>query len=149
MIACAPLTLPERSPARFTAYYMPTIDVSRRLTEEFRFPIYGLPDSRRLRRLPRWAIDFRGALAGHGLEIFYARSYFDVYVLYVEGGGRVRIHSEEGPSTAYLSYAGDNGRRVRLIDEYMLRRCCRQRKLARCVRPARSSVTPAGKNSLR
>jgi len=111
-----------RSPARLTAYYTPTIDVSRKPDEEFRFAIYGLPDSPKLRRLSRRDIDFRGALAGRGLELFYARSRFDIYVLHVEGGGRVRIQSSGGPQIAYLSYAGDNGRRIRLIEEYMRRR---------------------------
>jgi len=111
-----------RGRAHLTAYYTPTVDVSVKRDRQFRFPIYGLPPSPELRRASRRDIDFRGALAGHGLELFYARDRYDVYLLHVEGGGKLRIHrgpDDRHPTIAYLSYAGDNGQRFRLIDETM------------------------------
>ncbi len=110
-----------RAPARFTAYYTPTVEVRRQPNAEFRFPIYRLPDSPRLRQLTRRDIDFRGALENRALELFYGRSRFDLYVLHVEGGGRLRIDADGAVQTAYLSYAGDNGRRFRPIERYMVR----------------------------
>ncbi len=109
-----------RTRAHLTAYYTPTIDVSPTPDASFRFPIYRLPDLAQLRHLSRYDIDFRGALAGHGLELFYARSRFDIYILQVEGGGRVRIRAERDPRIAYLIYAGDNGRPVRLLEHSLL-----------------------------
>ena len=112
-----------RGHARLTAYYTPTIDVATRREGEYRFPIYGLPQSPRLRDASRRDIDFRQAFDGHGLELFYARDRFDVYLMNVEGGGRARVHDGPGADRAqyrYLSYAGDNGQRFRLLEEYML-----------------------------
>jgi membrane-bound lytic murein transglycosylase A len=113
-----------RDRAHLTAYYTPTIDVVREPSGEYRYPIYALPGSDELRRADRHAIDFRHVLAGHGLELFYARDRFEVYLLHVEGGGKARAHGPDGgvDSTSYLSYAGDNGRDFRLLEEIMVER---------------------------
>lgn len=85
----------------------------------YRYPIYALPPQQRLRHASRQAIDFGHALAGSGLALFYARDRFDLYVLQIEGGGKIRIHGHGRTRTAYLSYAGDNGRALVPLEDYM------------------------------
>jgi membrane-bound lytic murein transglycosylase A len=106
-----------------TAYYTPTIQVSERRNGAYQFPIFGLPPDG-LRRITRNDIDFKNALAGRGLELYYARDRFDAYLLHVEGGGRVLVQDSSGTKpgkSRYLSYAGNNGLSLRLLEEYMVR----------------------------
>jgi len=113
----------NREPALLTAYYTPTIDVATTQNAEYRYPIYGLPQSLKLRQTSRRDIDFHQALAGHDLELYYARDRFDIFLLHVEGGGKLRIHTPHAstsPTYQYLSYAGDNGKPFHLLEEYML-----------------------------
>lgn len=112
-----------RQRARLTAYYTPTIDATIRREGEYRFPIYGLPQSPQLQHASRRDIDFGNVLAGHGLELFYARDLFDIYLMNIEGGGRIRVRDGSGGQAhyRYLSYAGDNGLRFHLLEEYMVR----------------------------
>lgn len=106
--------------ARLTAYYTPTIDVAPRKSHEYRYPIYYAPISKKLRHATRLEIDFRHKLDNNGLEMFYARDRYDVYLLHMEGGGRLHVHEHNRSYYQYISYAGDNGIPFRFIHEYML-----------------------------
>lgn len=109
--------------ALLTGYYTPVIDVADKPGPEYRFPIYRKPDTEYQRSYSRRDIDYEGKLAGKGYELYYARDRFGLYVLHVEGGGKIRIHHENGRiSTAYLLYDGDNGQEFSLIRDHMLAR---------------------------
>lgn len=106
--------------ALLTAYYTPTLEVSEVKDGAYRFPIYRLPTPPH-QRYTRWEIDFQGVLDGQGYELFYAKDRFDVYVIHVEGGARVKVHKADGSIYhTYLSYAGDNGRAFQPIEHYLL-----------------------------
>ncbi len=105
----------------FTAYFSPDLVGSRTQTERFKHPIYALPQDAVLRNLSREEIDFDGKLAGKGLELLWVEdSLFDLYILHVEGGGRVHITHEDGSEELrFLSFAGKNNRGGRFVSHYM------------------------------
>lgn len=105
----------------FTAYYSPDFIGSKTKTETFKNPIYALPKTEKLRRLTRDEIDFQGKLKGKGLELFYVSdSLYDIWLLHVEGGGRVKVKNEDGSYTSYyLSYANSNSQPFRMLYSYM------------------------------
>lgn len=103
-----------------TGYYTPTIEVSTKRSEKYRYPIYRTPATESERGLSREAIDFEHKLAGKGYEIYYAADRYDLYVLHIEGGAKVTVHHNGSSYTRYLLYDGDNGREFRHLDEYMV-----------------------------
>lgn len=109
------------TPSLLTGYYTPTIDVSTRRSEKYRYPIYRKPNKAEERNLSREAIDFDNRLDGKGYELFYAADRFDLYVLHIEGGAEVVVHDNGKRYTKYLHYAGDNGQEFQHLDEYMVR----------------------------
>jgi membrane-bound lytic murein transglycosylase A len=106
----------------YTAYYSPDFEGSRVKTAVFKNPIYAMPTDPTLRGMTRKQIDFEGKLEGKGLELFYVKeSLFDIYLLHVEGGGRVKVKNNDGTySHYYLSYAGSNKRKFRFLYHYMV-----------------------------
>lgn len=105
----------------FTSYYSPDLEGSKVKTEVYKNPIYAMPTDEALRKLSREKIDFDGKLAGKGLELFYVKeSRYDIWLLHVEGGGRVKIKNDDGTvSYFYLSYAGTNKLKFRFLYHYM------------------------------
>jgi len=111
----------SKKTTKFTSYYSPDFNGSRTPTERFTRPIFKKP-------LPphdnytRVEIDYKGALAGKGLEIFWVEeSFFDLYLLHVQGGGRITIHNPDGTKELkYLSYDGKNSRSFQMIYKYMI-----------------------------
>ncbi|WP_461210509.1 MltA domain-containing protein [Desulfocurvus sp. DL9XJH121] len=114
-----------------TGYYAPYLDASPVRTEEFRYPLYAVPDDLQVLDLGdfhyRWkgqrlvfrmedgqpvpyydreAIDFDGALADKGLEIAWVRDQTDVFFLQIQGSGLLRF--PDG-GTRHVLYAGKNG----------------------------------------
>jgi peptidoglycan lytic transglycosylase A len=107
----------------FTGYCEPIYEGSKVRTDEFRFPLYRLPED--LVKLPdgtpqgrqtqngivpyftRTEIDRGGALAGRGLELVWLRSPLEAYICHVQGSAR--IHLPDG-SEMKIGYAGKNGR---------------------------------------
>jgi membrane-bound lytic murein transglycosylase A len=109
------------SPALFTAYYSPDFIGSRIRTEKYRYGIYALPSESELRSLTREAIDFDDALEGKGYTLFYVENLFDLYLMHIEGGGRVSVQNEKGVLEAhYLSYAGANGKPLKFVSNIMV-----------------------------
>ena len=86
----------------FTSYYLPIIKVSKKPTQEYKYPIY-----RYFGRCTysREQIDYGGVLNGKGLEIAYAKHLFDVYNLQVQGSGYLEY--PDG-SQVLLSFGGTN-----------------------------------------
>lgn len=107
----------------FTAYYSPDLEGSKTKTAVFKNPIYAMPEGN-LRYLTRDQIDFQGKLKGKGLELFYVKdSVYDIWLLHVEGGGRVKVKQANGKYKYYhLSYAGTNKKKFRMLYPYMIQR---------------------------
>ncbi len=105
----------------FTAYYSPDLHGSKTKTEIFKHAIYKMPKSAELRSLTREQIDFENKLSGKNLEIFYVKeSLYDIWLLHVEGGGRIQVKNEDGTiEYFYLSYAGANGQKFKMLYHYM------------------------------
>ncbi len=66
----------------------------------------------------REAIDYRGKLAGKGLELFWVDSDIDRFFLQVQGSGLLRI--PDG-SRVMVGYAGANGRPYHSIGRWLIR----------------------------
>jgi len=107
-------------PSLLTAYYTPTIEVSKQRTDQFRYPIYRTPDTTWERHLSRDEIDFEGKLEGKGYELYYAADRFDVYIIHVEGGARIIVNDDGQRYIKYLHYHTDNGQEFSHLYDYML-----------------------------
>ena len=115
----------QKQTTLYTGYYSPDLQGSLTPTARYKNPVYGMTSRADQRSLTREQIDFEGALAGQGLELFYVEdSLFDIYLFHVEGGGRVTLHNEDGSvyGKSYLSYAGANGQRFAFLFRIMLER---------------------------
>ncbi|MFZ4714785.1 MAG: MltA domain-containing protein [Bacteriovoracaceae bacterium] len=115
---------PEASrpkPAMFTAYYSPDFVGSKTKTEKYQYGIYSLPKEATLRTKTRDQIDFEGALENKGLALFYVENLYDLYLMHIEGGGRVTVKDDKGKNTSYyLSFAGTNGKPNKFISSIMV-----------------------------
>lgn len=104
----------------FTAYYTPLLDGRTKKSKEYPHAIYLSPGADKAKTFDRVDIDFDGKLKNQELEIVYAKDLFDLYLLHVQGGGRVRLRDEgRDREPFYLSYAGANGKSFRFISKYM------------------------------
>ncbi len=106
---------------QFTSYYSPDVVGSPVKTERFSRAIYGMPAPAD-REFTREQIDYKGALEGKGYELFYVEdSFFDLYLLHVQGGGRIKVIFPDGTfKYEYLSYAGKNSHKFQMIYKYMV-----------------------------
>ncbi len=113
-----------RNTTHFTSYYSPDFSGSRVRTERFKRAIYKKPADPAHQNYTRVDIDYKGALEGKGLELFYVEdSFFDLYLLHVQGGGRIKVHNEDGSiSYSYLSYDGKNSQTFQMIYKYMVQK---------------------------
>jgi membrane-bound lytic murein transglycosylase A len=111
------------NPTKCTAYYSPDMQGSLTQTDEYRYPLYALPEDANLKKQSREAIDFDNILAGRGLEMIWLKdSLYDIYLLHVQGGGRVHVQTPEGEKFYYVSYAGENGLPFRFVYQHMVSR---------------------------
>lgn len=112
----------KTSQSLFTGYYSPDFIGSRVKTAIYTNPIYKLPKSTKLRNLTREQIDYENKLAGKGVELFYVKeSLYDIWLLHVEGGGRIKVMNEDGTSEmVFLSYEGTNKKPFKMLYRYML-----------------------------
>lgn len=112
----APLT-------RFTAYYSPDLRGSKIPTEKSQKPIYGKPSGALATKYTRVEIDHDRKLSGKNLELFWVEnSFFDIYLLHVQGGGRITLENPDGTTDIrYLSMTGHNGKKCEFIGHHMAR----------------------------
>ena len=104
----------------FTGYYTPLLDVRETRTGEYIYPIYKKPTSDQKANSTRKQIDFEKKLEGQGLELYYAKNLFDLYLLHVQGGGRVKLPSSMVSNRPnYLTYGGTNDQKWTFISTYM------------------------------
>lgn len=111
----------KRISTKFTSYYSPDLHGSRVPTEKYKRAIHRKPAPPH-DNYTRVDIDYKGALAGKGYEIFWVEeSFFDLYLLHVQGGGRIHIYNPDGSQELkYLSYDGKNSRSFQMIYKYMI-----------------------------
>jgi membrane-bound lytic murein transglycosylase A len=109
---------------KFTSYYSPDLHGSRVKTERFNHAVYRKPDLESEQNYSRVEIDYKGALQGKGYEIFYVEeSYFDLYLLHVQGGGRIQITNPDGTTEIkYLSFDSKNSQSFQMIYRYMIKK---------------------------
>ncbi|MBI1853234.1 MAG: MltA domain-containing protein [Planctomycetes bacterium] len=107
----------------FTGYCEPIYQGAKVRTEEFRFPLYRLPedlvkatdgtpqgrltDNGVVPYFTRAEIDRGGALAGKNLELVWLRSPLESYICHVQGSARIQL--PDGKEMK-VGYAGKNGR---------------------------------------
>ena len=116
-----------------TGYYAPCLDASPVRTDEFKYPLYAVPDDLKVLNLGkfhhRWkgerlvyrmengepvpyfdreAIDYQGALADGGRAVAWLRDITDQFFLHIQGSGLLRF--PDG-SRHHVLYAGKNGRK--------------------------------------
>lgn len=117
-----PIVGKKRAQTKFTSYYSPDLHGSRVPTEKYKRAIYAKPSAPH-DNYTRVEIDFHGALAGKGLELFYVEeSFYDIYLLHVQGGGRINVFDENGnKEVKYLSYAGKNRQPFQMVYHYMMK----------------------------
>lgn len=91
-----------------TGYYEPFLEASLTPHPDYPFPVYAKPPGMTPGdpALTREAIDGRGALAGRGLEIAWAKDPVDVFFLQVQGSGRLLLPDGR---TKRILWAGSNG----------------------------------------
>ncbi len=119
----------------FTGYYQPVIDASLVESDEFRYPIYGVPPELvapdrkgayptagiEKRVLPpyysRREIDELGLLRGRSLEIAWVKDRIDLFFLHVQGSGLLRLR--DGRQVT-VGYAAQNGLPYRSIGRLLI-----------------------------
>ncbi len=105
--------------AFFTGYYSPVLEASLTKNEEYKYAIYKYPPNSIAKKYGRTQIHFDQALSGKNLELFFVKDLFDLYLLDVEGGGRVSYHKNGRFLTQNLSYDGSNSKKFGWISSYM------------------------------
>ncbi|MCJ8288330.1 MAG: murein transglycosylase A [Crocinitomicaceae bacterium] len=101
----------------FTSYYIPIIEVSNVKDSVYKYPIYKKPSSSYLQGLSRVQIDQQKLLNGKNLEIAYAKNYFDVFSMQVQGSGYVEF--SDGTKKLF-SYGGKNNKPYYSIGRYLI-----------------------------
>ncbi len=106
----------------FTAYYSPDFEGSYTRTAVYKNPIYARPKLSTLQKLSSDDINFKGKLKNKGLELIYVKeSLYDIWLLHVEGGGRVKIKKADGSfENMHISYTGANKQSFQMLFKYML-----------------------------
>lgn len=102
----------------FTGYWEPEVDGSRTRGGPYQFPVYRAPPDLVAGKpyLDRTAIE-AGALAGKGLEVAWLKSADDVFVLQMQGSGRIRLPNG---GVERLVYQANNNRPFVDIYQMML-----------------------------
>ena len=124
-----------------TGYYEPLLKGSWERSEEFRYPLYGVPEDLLIVELgsiyPQLKnLRLRGKLMGNkvvpyydraqldddqnllqGTEILWVNSLVDLFFLHVQGSGQVRL--DDG-STVAVGYAGQNGHPYQSIGRVLI-----------------------------
>lgn len=125
-----------------TGYYEPLIKASLKKKEGYEFPLYKKPNDLKTTNLskfhPRWKgqkliyriengkilpyysreeIDSFGSLKGKKLEIAWAKDIVDVFVLQIQGSGKLILPNGD---TKHILYAGKNGRKYVTIGKVLI-----------------------------
>ena len=127
-----------------TGYYEPYLEASLTPDPAYPYPLYSVPSDLKVLDLGkfhyRWkgqhlvykiedgsvvpyddreAIDFKGALKGKGFEIAWVKNLVDVFVLQIQGSGRLLL--ADG-SVKHILYAGKNGQKYVSLGKVLIDR---------------------------
>ncbi|MCH9853162.1 MAG: MltA domain-containing protein [Alphaproteobacteria bacterium] len=107
----------------FTGYYEAELQASRIKSTVYRYPIYQRPpdlvkdaNGKFQPYHNRGQID-NGALEGKGLELFWAKDRLDVFILHIQGSGKLLL--DDG-SVVRIGYDGNNGYSYRSVARKMI-----------------------------
>lgn len=101
----------------FTSYYIPILQVNSVKDSIYKYPIYKKPGSTYYQGLSRVQIDQKKLLSGKNLEIAYAKNYFDLFSMQVQGSGYVEF--PDGTKKLF-SYGGKNNKPYFSIGRYLI-----------------------------
>lgn len=108
--------------ALFTGYNTYHVEGKLKPEGEFKHAIYSNPHNPKLNK-SRVQIDYQNALAGRGLEQAYVKSLFDIYMMHVQGSGKITVNADDGSAKDYyLHWDGTNRQRWEFISLYMARK---------------------------
>lgn len=107
----------NRGHVHYTGYYTPILEVSRKKTKRFQYPIYAYPQDWQGKLPTRKEIDGDKVLFGENLELAYAENLMDIYIMQVQGSGIVQY--QDGTQELF-SYTGSNRKKYRSIGRYMV-----------------------------
>lgn len=133
-----------RDSALYTGYFEPVLEGSLKPDENYRYPVYGIPDDLVVINLGRFRNKFRGerivgrlegremipyhdrrtidelgSLRDRDLEIVWLSDPIGLFFLHIQGSGTIVL--PDG-SSFQVSYADCNGRPYRSIGKYLLER---------------------------
>lgn len=104
----------------FTGYYELDLPGSIEKTSVYKYPIYALPPECKTGSCVTREQIFDGKLDNRGLELYYAKSNFDIFMLQIQGSGVV---SFEDGKFGRVGFGGTNKRGGRNIFAYMKKKC--------------------------
>ena len=116
-----PVLIEDGSDGLFTGYFEPELHGSLRQTNEYRYPVYAMPNEARVSRpwLNRRDILETDIMIGRNLEIAWVDDPVELFFLQIQGSGRIKLQSGE---SIRVGYAGANGHEYRSIGSEMIRR---------------------------
>jgi len=109
----------QRGNVHFTGYYTPVLQVSSIKTKEFPYPLYSYPQDWQGALPSRKEIDGELVLKGRNLELAYAKSLIDIYIMQVQGSGIVEY--EDGTQQLF-AFTGSNRKSYASIGRYMVKK---------------------------
>lgn len=108
----------RRGNVKFTGYFTPIIQVSKRKTKRYPYPIYGRPLGLYGAMPTRAEIEL-GALDSVKVVLAYAQSKADIYYMQLQGSGFAEYPNGE---RQLFSYHSSNGHPYRSIESYLASR---------------------------
>lgn len=108
-----------RGNVHFTGYYTPVLPVSSIQSKEYPYPIYAFPQDWQGSLPSRQEIDGEMVLKGRNLELAYAKSLIDIYIMQVQGSGIVEY---ENGKQELFAFTGSNRKSYASIGTYMLKK---------------------------
>jgi membrane-bound lytic murein transglycosylase A len=107
--------------AFFTGYNTPTLNVTSTKNSRYQYGIYAKPADESLRTSTRNQIDFQRLLEPTKYTLFYADDLFRLYLLHIEGGGKVIVNGSNNHTTEYyLTFDGTNSQSFKWLSTYMV-----------------------------
>lgn len=109
----------ETGEVQMTSYYTPLIDVSKRKTSYYQYPIYRMPKDYPGKLPAREDIEFLGFEDEEDMVIAFAKDKLDIYFMQIQGSGYVKYRDG---SKEMLGYGGSNSFPYRSIGRYLKKR---------------------------
>ncbi len=100
-----------------TSYYSPQLKLKRKSDAIYRYPVYRKPEDKNLLAFTRQQLE-QNQQRLRGLEIGYAASMLDVFLLQVQGSGFV--HFVDTHEQALLGFAAANQHTYISIGQYLV-----------------------------